>query len=107
MLLQARINNQVLNLLFPFQLKRVVVPSTIGILAFFSIHLAIQIMLTGNAGNCGCFGALLEMTPLEAIVKNAIAILLLVVLFFLLEKFFAQSFCHHWQYSGITQEQVV
>jgi len=73
-------------ILFPFQLKRVVVPSTIGILAFFSIHLAIQIMLTGNAGNCGCFGALLEMTPLEAIVKNAIAILLLVLLFFLLEK---------------------
>ena len=26
---------------------------------------------------------------------------------FLLEKFFAQSFCHHWQYSGITKEQVV
>ncbi len=42
-------------ILFPFQLKRVVVPSAIGILAFFSIHLAIQIMLTGNAGNCGCF----------------------------------------------------
>ena len=78
-------------LLFPFQLKRVVVPSTIGILAFFSTHLAIQIILTGNVGNCGCFGALLEMTPLEAIIKNLIAILFLVLLFFLLKERFQWS----------------
>ena len=81
-------------LLFPFQLKRVVVPSTIGILAFFSTHLAIQIILTGNVGNCGCFGALLEMTPLEAIIKNLIAILFLVLLFFLLKK-------ERFQWSGV------
>ena len=70
-------------ILLPFQLKRVVIPFTIGILAFFSIHLGIQIYLTGNAGNCGCFGALIEMTPLEAIIKNILAIGLLVILYFL------------------------
>ena len=70
-------------ILLPFQLKRVVIPITIGILAFFSIHLGIQIYLTGNAGNCGCFGALIEMTPLEAIIKNVLAIGLLVILYFL------------------------
>ena len=67
-------------ILLPFQLKRVLIPVTIGILAFFSIHLGLQIYLTGNAGNCGCFGALIEMTPLEAIIKNVLAIGLLVVL---------------------------
>ena len=70
-------------ILLPFQLKRVVIPITTGILAFFSIHLGIQIYLTGNAGNCGCFGALIEMTPLEAIIKNVLAIGLLVILYFL------------------------
>tara|TARA_B100000513_G_scaffold193264_1_gene120447 strand:- start:241 stop:1167 length:927 start_codon:yes stop_codon:yes gene_type:complete len=70
-------------IMLPFQLKRVVIPITIGILAFFSIHLGIQIYLTGNAGNCGCFGALIEMTPLEAIIKNVLAIGLLVILYFL------------------------
>ena len=70
-------------ILLPFQLKRVVIPVTIGILAFFSIHLGIQIYLTGNAGNCGCFGALIEMTPFEAIIKNVLAIGLLVILYFL------------------------
>ena len=49
-------------------------------LAFFTIHLLIQIYLTGNQGNCGCFGALIEMTPLEAIIKNVVAIILLFLL---------------------------
>ena len=66
--------------LLPFFLKRIVVPATIGMLAFFTVHLLIQIYLTGNQGNCGCFGALLPMTPLEAIIKNVVAIILLFLL---------------------------
>ena len=57
-------------ILLPFQLKRIVVPLTISVLTAFCFHLLIQIYLTGNSGNCGCFGALLPMTPLEAIIKN-------------------------------------
>ena len=49
-------------------------------LTFFTVHLLIQIYLTGNQGNCGCFGALLPMTPLEAIIKNVVAIILLFLL---------------------------
>jgi thiol-disulfide isomerase/thioredoxin len=67
-------------ILLPFYLKRIVVPLTVFILAAFSIHLALQIYLTGNSGNCGCFGTLLPMTPLEAILKNIFAIGLLVIL---------------------------
>lgn len=70
----------------PFQLKRIVVPLTISVLAAFCFHLLIQIYLTGNSGNCGCFGALLPMTPLEAIIKNIFAIGLLIILNKLLEK---------------------
>ena len=73
-------------ILLPFQLKRIVVPLTITILAAFCFHLMIQIYLTGNGGNCGCFGALLPMTPLEAIIKNIFAIGLLVILNKLLMK---------------------
>ena len=73
-------------ILLPFQLKRIVVPLTISVLAAFCFHLLIQIYLTGNSGNCGCFGALLPMTPLEAIMKNIFAIGLLIILNKLLEK---------------------
>jgi thiol-disulfide isomerase/thioredoxin len=53
----------------------------------FTVHLSIVTFATGgNSGNCGCFGSLLPMTPIEAIVKNLVAIFLLVVLLFLLMK---------------------
>ena len=73
-------------ILLPFQLKRIVVPMTISILLAFCLHLGIQIYLTGNSGNCGCFGSLLPMTPFEAILKNIFAVGLLLVLNKLLEK---------------------
>jgi len=73
-------------ILLPFYLKRIVIPLTIFVLAAFCVHLALQIYLTGNSGNCGCFGTLLPMTPLEAILKNLFAIGLLVILNKLLSK---------------------
>ena len=73
-------------ILLPFYLKRIVIPLTVFVLGAFCIHLAIQIYLTGNSGNCGCFGTLLPMTPLEAILKNIFAIGLLVILYKLVTK---------------------
>ena len=73
-------------ILLPFYLKRIVIPLTIFVLAAFCVHLALQIYLTGNSGNCGCFGTLLPMTPLEAILKNIFAIGLLAILNKLLTK---------------------
>jgi thiol-disulfide isomerase/thioredoxin len=67
-------------ILLPFHLKKIVVPLTIAILLLFCLHLGVQIYLTGNSGNCGCFGTLLPMTPLEAIVKNIFAVGLLIIL---------------------------
>ncbi|MFM8597094.1 MAG: MauE/DoxX family redox-associated membrane protein [Flavobacteriales bacterium] len=67
-------------LLFPFDLKKYVIPSVILMLGVFVVHLTIQIATSGNQGNCGCFGALLPMTPLEAILKNLLSIGLLLIL---------------------------
>ncbi|MFM7595536.1 MAG: TlpA family protein disulfide reductase [Flavobacteriales bacterium] len=65
-------------LLLPFFLKRVVIPITIFMLTVFIVELGIEIIFKGNAGNCGCFGTLIEMTPLEAMLKNILSIGLLI-----------------------------
>jgi len=68
-------------LILPFHLKKIVIPSTILMLAFFCVHLTIEILTGGNKGNCGCFGSLLPMTPLQALIKNLVSIGLLILLY--------------------------
>lgn len=68
-------------------LKNFVVPITILMLAVFVVHLTYVTFLSGgNSGNCGCFGELIPMTPIEAIIKNIVAIALLISLYYLLPK---------------------
>ena len=67
-------------LLLPFNLHKIVIPATIIMLAVFSIHLSIEIATGHNSGNCGCFGSLLPMTPLQALIKNLVSIGLLTFL---------------------------
>lgn len=65
--------------LLPVKIRKVITPVSILLLAVFTIHLSYETFKTGgNAGNCGCFGSLLPMTPIEAIIKNIVAIGLLV-----------------------------
>lgn len=71
-------------LLQPHYLKRFVIPATIALLAVFIIHLVVTIAGGGNSGNCGCFGTLLPMTPLESVFKNIVTVALLVWLYKLL-----------------------
>lgn len=65
-------------LLHNHYLKKITIPATIGLLGVFILHLSYEVITHGNTGNCGCFGELLPMTPIEAIIKNIIAIGLLV-----------------------------
>jgi hypothetical protein len=68
-------------------LRTVIIPTTLLLLAVFTTHLSIvTIQNGGNSGNCGCFGSLLPMTPIEAILKNVVAMILLVWLFVTLPK---------------------
>jgi thiol-disulfide isomerase/thioredoxin len=60
-------------------LKRITIPATVGLLSVFIIHLSYVTFLSGgNSENCGCFGELIPMTPIEAIIKNIIAVGLLI-----------------------------
>lgn len=70
-------------ILQPHYLKSFVIPVTISLLVAFNIHLTIEMVKHGAMnGNCGCFGQLLPMTPLEAFIKNLVTIGLLIYLYF-------------------------
>jgi len=63
-------------------IKSFVIPITIILLFAFCCHLGIQMYEHGAMnGNCGCFGQLIPMTPLEAVIKNIITILMLIYLY--------------------------
>ena len=68
-------------------LRKLVIPATLLMLAVFTAHLTIVTFQDGgNSGNCGCFGSLLPMTPIEAILKNVVAMVLLVILLKVMPK---------------------
>ena len=68
-------------------LRKLVIPATLLMLAVFTTHLTIVTFQNGgNSGNCGCFGSLLPMTPIEAILKNVVAMVLLVILLKVMPK---------------------
>jgi hypothetical protein len=54
-------------------LKKLIIPSAIIMIIVFSLHLAYSIFL-GDSENCGCFGELIPMSPLQALIKNIITI---------------------------------
>jgi thiol-disulfide isomerase/thioredoxin len=62
-----------IGLLQPHYFRRLVLPLSFLILFVFSAQLVYEIFISGNSGNCGCFGSLLPMTPLQALIKNIIA----------------------------------
>ncbi len=68
-----------------YNLKKFTLPFTIGLLLFFIIYLTIQIISSGNHGNCGCFGEHLKMTPLQAIIKNLVMIVACLIVYFLFD----------------------
>ena len=68
-------------------LKKIIIPATIALLAIFIAHLSYETFVNGgNSGNCGCFGELIPMTPIEAIIKNIIAVGLLIWLYILVSE---------------------
>lgn len=69
-------------------LRSFIIPATTGLLIVFCVHLSYVIYTTGgNAGNCGCFGQLLPMTPIEALLKNIATLGLLGYLYTLTKKY--------------------
>jgi len=69
-------------ILQPHYIKKIVIPATILLLLAFCIHLMILMVQHGAmSGNCGCFGQLIPMSPLEAFIKNIVTIGLLIYLY--------------------------
>lgn len=58
----------------PFLLKQVVAPLTLISLGAFSIFLFYLMIFAGNTENCGCFGEVVKMSPLESLLKNIVLI---------------------------------
>jgi hypothetical protein len=62
-------------------LRSLVIPVTLLLLLAFCVHLGIQMYQHGAMnGNCGCFGQLIPMTPLEAFIKNIVTVGMLLYL---------------------------
>jgi len=66
-------------LILPFYLKQIVLPLAGLLLLLFIFHLTYESLTSGNQGNCGCFGQLIPMTPVQAILKNIFALGLVIV----------------------------
>jgi hypothetical protein len=59
-------------LLLNLNLRKFAYKLGVATLVLFSIYLILLLVFTGNKGNCGCFGSYIEMTPLQALLKNIV-----------------------------------
>lgn len=67
-------------LLQPNYLKQIVVPASFYFLLGFTIYLIYTGFFLGEKDNCGCFGEMLKLSPVESIFKNIVLIIPAVVL---------------------------
>ncbi|MEN8192624.1 MAG: MauE/DoxX family redox-associated membrane protein [Bacteroidota bacterium] len=56
-------------------LRKIISPVTLFLLTIFIGHMLILILL-GDNENCGCFSSMISMSPLEAIIKNIVLVIL-------------------------------
>ena len=77
----------------PF-VKKIAIPYSFLLLMVFCIHLVYLISTGSGSKSCGCFGELIPMSSLEALIKNLVLIFLLFLLnkYFLFEKQLNYSF---------------
>ncbi|PIQ09506.1 MAG: hypothetical protein COW71_06065 [Ignavibacteriales bacterium CG18_big_fil_WC_8_21_14_2_50_31_20] len=63
-----------------FYLKNIILPLSIFVLLAFTILLSFSVF-AGDTNNCGCFGEVVKMSPLQAIIKNIFLIFIGMILF--------------------------
>ncbi len=59
-------------------LKRLFIPAAIAVLLIFCFYLLYLMISGGGANNCGCFGQIIPMSNLAALIKNTVLIISLV-----------------------------
>jgi hypothetical protein len=62
-------------------LKKITYKLGIVTLFVFCIYLILQLIISGNKGNCGCFGTTIYMSPLKALIKNILMLGIFVALY--------------------------
>lgn len=62
-------------------LKRFTYKLGIITLLVFCVYLGLQLIISGNKGNCGCFGTTIYMSPLKALIKNILMLAIFVALY--------------------------
>jgi uncharacterized membrane protein YphA (DoxX/SURF4 family) len=67
---------------------RITAVASLAVLVFFTFYLIYDFIKNGNEGNCGCFGTVIVMTPLESIVKNLLMIPLVTALLLMNKRAF-------------------
>ncbi|MBK8144474.1 MAG: DoxX family protein [Bacteroidetes bacterium] len=65
------------------RLRRVAIPVSVLLLVVFTAYLLLVIKVHGSSGNCGCFGEVIQMTPLESVYKNLAMLVLIGIISFL------------------------
>lgn len=62
-------------LIVNLSLRKFTLRFAVALLLFFCIYLFYKIITEGNSGNCGCFGEIVKMSPLQGILKNIVLII--------------------------------
>ena len=73
-----------LSIIFNLWLKNIIYYLTQATLVMFTIYLAFLLFTQGNDVDCGCFGSLIALTPIQSIIKN---ILLIIGLLFVKRRY--------------------
>lgn len=68
-------------LLQKYYLKRIVLPAVLLFLFAFTVYLLYAAFILKESQNCGCFGAVVKMSPLESLFKNIILLTIAFVLY--------------------------
>tara|TARA_B100000809_G_scaffold71630_1_gene69246 strand:+ start:1581 stop:2465 length:885 start_codon:yes stop_codon:yes gene_type:complete len=64
-----------LSIIFNLWLKNIIYYLTQTTLVIFTIYLAFLLFTQGNDVDCGCFGSLIALTPIQSIIKNVLLII--------------------------------
>jgi hypothetical protein len=67
-------------------LKRIIIPVSVLLLAVFTVYLFYTGLILGDKDNCGCFGDMVIMSPVESILKNIFLLIVSIILFILIKK---------------------
>lgn len=61
-------------------IKKLIIPAALIFLFVFTVYLIYTGYILGDKQNCGCFGTMIEMSPLQSIIKNIILIAVLITI---------------------------